>query len=65
MDVRNCRKCGRLFNYAMGPIVCQNCRESMEEKFQEVKKYVYEQQNRLNSGCVRNACSFRRILRCC
>lgn len=42
MDVRNCRKCGRLFNYALGPIICQHCKESMEEKFQEVKKYVYE-----------------------
>lgn len=42
MDVRNCRKCGRLFNYAMGPIICQSCKEASEEKFQEVKKYVYE-----------------------
>ncbi len=42
MDVRNCRKCGRLFNYAMGPIICQQCKEGLEEKFQEVKKYVYE-----------------------
>lgn len=44
MDVRNCRKCGKLFNYAMGPITCPQCREQMEEKFQEVKKYVFEHQ---------------------
>lgn len=42
MDVRNCRKCGRLFNYVVGPIMCPSCRESMEKIFQEVKKYVYE-----------------------
>ncbi len=44
MDVRNCKKCGRMFNYAMGPVVCPRCREDLEEKFQEVKKYVYEHQ---------------------
>ena len=42
MDVRNCRKCGKLFNYVMGPITCPQCRDQMEEKFQEVKKYVSE-----------------------
>lgn len=40
MNVRNCRHCGRLFNYVMGPMICQNCRDALEEKFQEVKKYV-------------------------
>lgn len=44
MDVRNCRKCGKLFNYAMGPIICPQCKDSLEEKFQEVKKYVFEHQ---------------------
>lgn len=42
MNARNCRKCGRLFNYAMGPILCPRCREEQEAKFQEVKKYVQE-----------------------
>ena len=42
MNVRNCRKCGRIFNYAMGPILCPRCREDQEAKFQEVKKYVQE-----------------------
>ena len=42
MNVKNCRKCRRIFNYVMGPILCQNCREKEEEKFQEVKKYVQE-----------------------
>lgn len=42
MDVRNCRKCGRIFNYVMGPFFCPGCREAMEGKFQEVKTYIRE-----------------------
>lgn len=42
MDVRTCRKCRRIFNYLTGPILCPSCREKMEEKFQEVKKYIEE-----------------------
>ena len=44
MNVRNCRKCGRIFNYVLGPIMCPKCREDQEAKFQEVKKYVQEHQ---------------------
>ena len=46
MNVRNCRKCGRLFNYAMGPIICPQCRDALEEKFKEVKAYISA-----HSGC--------------
>lgn len=42
MDVRNCRKCRRLFNYVVGPIMCPACREEMEKKFQEVKEFIRE-----------------------
>lgn len=42
MNVRNCRKCGRIFNYVMGPIICPRCRDEQEEKFHEVKEYVQE-----------------------
>lgn len=40
MNVRNCRNCGRIFNYLSGPIMCARCRESMEAKFQEVKEFI-------------------------
>lgn len=40
MNVRNCKLCGKLFNYLSGPPMCPACREKMEEKFKEVKKYV-------------------------
>lgn len=42
MNVRNCRKCGRIFNYVVGPHLCQSCRESLEADFQRVKEYVRE-----------------------
>lgn len=42
MNVRNCRKCGRVFNYVVGPVICQQCKEELEKKFQEVKNYVRE-----------------------
>ena len=46
MNVKNCRICGRIYNYVAGPNVCPSCRESMEAKFQEVKEYI-----RAHKGC--------------
>ncbi len=40
MDVKTCRKCGSLFNYITGPRLCQKCKDELEKKFQEVKKYI-------------------------
>lgn len=45
MNVRNCRKCGKLFNYISGMPICPACKDKLEEKFQAVKKYIRE--NRL------------------
>lgn len=42
MNVRNCRKCGKLFNHISGMPICPACKEKLEEKFQEVKKYIRE-----------------------
>lgn len=42
MNVRNCRKCGKIFNYVMGIPICPRCRDKEEEKFQEVKAYVFD-----------------------
>ena len=42
MNVRNCRKCGRIFNYVVGPILCPRCVEEQEKVFQVVKEYVIE-----------------------
>lgn len=40
MEVRNCKGCGRLFNYMQGPPLCPACVADLEEKFQEVKEYL-------------------------
>lgn len=40
MNIKNCRNCGRIFNYVSGPFTCQVCREQLEAKFQEVKEYI-------------------------
>ncbi len=42
MNVKNCRKCGRLFNYITGQQMCPACKEELEVKFQETKAYIKE-----------------------
>lgn len=42
MDVRNCRRCGTIFNYVTGVPICPACREEEEKKFQIVKKFVQD-----------------------
>ena len=42
MNIKNCRSCGKIFNYVSGPYTCQACRDLMEQKFQEVKEYIRE-----------------------
>lgn len=45
MDVRNCKGCGRLFNYMGGAPLCPVCQKALEEKFQEVKAYLDRKPN--------------------
>ncbi|SFR73309.1 flagellar protein [Anaeromicropila populeti] len=45
MEVRNCKMCGRLFNYMGGAPICPKCENALEEKYQEVKAYVYDNPN--------------------
>lgn len=44
MEVRNCRQCGRLYNYIGGSYrnLCPNCAQELEDKFMEVKQYIRE-----------------------
>lgn len=55
MDVRNCRNCGKMFNYISGPFICPVCRDAIEEKYKEVKKYIYDHQG-VNIAMVAEAC---------
>ncbi len=67
MNVRNCRVCGRIFNYVSGPTTCPACRESMEAKFQEVKEYVREHKGvsipEVAEACDVDAAQIRQWLR--
>ena len=41
-DVRNCKRCGRIYNYLGGIPICPICKDEDEKDFQRVKKYLYE-----------------------
>ncbi|HCC07444.1 MAG TPA: MerR family transcriptional regulator [Clostridiales bacterium] len=41
MDIKNCRKCGKVFSYT-GNIHCPECVEKEEEEFKMVKDYIYD-----------------------
>ena len=45
MEVRNCKGCGRLFNVLGTEKLCSACRQGLEDKFQEVKKFLDENPN--------------------
>ena len=42
MELMNCRSCKNIFNYITGEKICPACRDMLEEKYQEVKKYINE-----------------------
>lgn len=42
MDVRNCKECGNLFNFISGPPLCPACLKKIEDKFGQVKEYIYD-----------------------
>ena len=48
MNVRNCMKCGKIFNYAIGRPICPACKDKMDEKFRIVKEYIrqFREENR-------------------
>ncbi len=42
MEVRNCRECGKMFNYIAGMRICPICSKKLDEKFTKVKAYIYD-----------------------
>lgn len=42
MEVKNCVKCKKLFQYLSGPPLCPNCKEQEEKDFQAVRQYLKE-----------------------
>lgn len=45
MDVKNCKYCGKIFQYIGGSQICQQCKKDLEVKFKQVKHYLYEHPN--------------------
>ncbi len=41
-DLRNCRRCGRMYNYIGGPPICLDCKNADEEVFKRIKDYLYQ-----------------------
>ena len=62
MDLMNCSTCLILFNFITGETLCPACKARMEDKFQEVKRYI-EENPRENINQVAEACdvSIRQI----
>lgn len=62
MEVRNCKGCGRLFNYLQGPPLCPACVADLENKFQQVKDYLRENPKaQLNQVAEDNEVSVKQI----
>ena len=46
MEVRNCKGCGKLFNYigVLTPM-CPQCMKNLDEQYENTKKYIYDNPN--------------------
>lgn len=55
MELMNCKNCKRIFNYITGDKICPGCKDLLEQKFQEVKKYVEDNPGQ-NIDQVAEAC---------
>lgn len=40
MNLRNCARCGKMFNFIGGQPICDSCKKAIEESFQRVKQYI-------------------------
>jgi len=41
-EIRNCRRCKRIFMYTTGPQLCDACKKQEEEDFEKVRKFLRE-----------------------
>ena len=42
MNLRNCARCGKMFNYIGGQPICDPCKKALEDDFQKVKQYIQD-----------------------
>lgn len=63
MEVRNCKNCGKMFNY-IGKPICPGCEKALEDKFQEVKQFIKDNPNAsINEVSEKNEVSVNQIKR--
>jgi len=41
-DIKNCKRCRKIFMWAMGPQLCEDCKRLEEEDFEKVRRFVRE-----------------------
>jgi len=41
-EIRNCKRCKRIFTYVTGPQLCEVCKKQEEEEFEKVRKFLRE-----------------------
>lgn len=64
MEVRNCADCGKMFNYIGGVPLCATCIKKLEDKFEKVKEYIYDNPRAtINEVADENEVSVRQIKR--
>jgi uncharacterized protein len=44
MDIRNCRRCGKVYNFN-GFAVCPNCTRQEQEDFDKIRDYLFKHPN--------------------
>ncbi len=45
MDIRNCKRCGKVFNFVGGTSVCGECAKQEQEDFEKVREYLFSHPN--------------------
>lgn len=64
MEVRNCVDCGKMFNFMGGAPLCAACAKKLEDKFEVVKEYIYDNPRAtINEVAEENQVSVRQIKR--
>lgn len=41
-EIRNCKRCRKIFTYITGPQLCEVCKKQEEEEFEKVRKFLRE-----------------------